>query len=73
MALVFVWCVFCVEPGVLGMHDLRTRRSGSKVFIQLHLELPKEAEPLFGEVAESRLSSLARSLEAEVTVKLRKP
>ena len=39
----------------------------------LHLELPKEAEPLFGEVAESRLSSLARSLEAEVTVKLRKP
>ena len=27
-------------PGVCGMHDLRTRRSGRDVFIQLHLELP---------------------------------
>jgi len=27
-------------PGVFGMHDLRTRRSGRDVFIQLHLELP---------------------------------
>ncbi|WP_293574767.1 Ppx/GppA family phosphatase [Phaeobacter sp.] len=38
----------------------------------LHLDLPNEAEPLFGEVAQSRLSSLARSLEAEVRVKIRK-
>lgn len=27
------------EPRVLGLHDLRTRTSGSTVFIQLHLEL----------------------------------
>lgn len=27
-------------PGVYGMHDLRTRRAGRDVFIQLHLELP---------------------------------
>ncbi len=27
------------DPGVLGMHDLRTRSSGTQVFIQLHLEL----------------------------------
>ena len=26
-------------PGVLGVHDLRTRSSGPQVFIQLHLEL----------------------------------
>ncbi len=30
------------EPGVLGMHDLRTRSSGQDVFIQLHLELDPE-------------------------------
>jgi len=38
---------------------------------ELHLILSKDAEPLFGEVAESRLNSLARSLDAEVTVKIR--
>ena len=27
------------HPQVRGMHDLRTRRSGTRVFIQLHLEL----------------------------------
>jgi len=27
---------------VLGMHDLRTRRSGTTTFIQLHLELADE-------------------------------
>ena len=27
------------EPLALGFHDLRTRRSGTMVFIQLHLEL----------------------------------
>jgi len=26
-------------PGVLGVHDLRTRSSGTRVFIQLHLEM----------------------------------
>jgi ferrous-iron efflux pump FieF len=28
-------------PGVLSVHDLRTRRSGPDRFIQVHLELPK--------------------------------
>ena len=28
-------------PGVLSVHDLRTRRSGPDQFIQIHLELPK--------------------------------
>ena len=27
---------------VLGIHDLRTRQSGSDYFIQLHLELPDD-------------------------------
>jgi len=30
----------CGVPGVLGAHDLRTRISGSRWFVQLHLELP---------------------------------
>jgi ferrous-iron efflux pump FieF len=29
-------------PGVLSIHDLRTRRSGHSVFIQLHLDLPPD-------------------------------
>lgn len=32
----------CAVPGVLGAHDLRTRVSGSRWFVQLHLELPGE-------------------------------
>lgn len=39
---------------------------------RLELSLPPEAEPLFGEVAEARLSSLAQSLGAEVDIKVRK-
>ena len=27
------------HPDTLGYHDLRTRRSGTRVFVQLHLEL----------------------------------
>lgn len=30
----------CAVPGVLGAHDLRTRVSGTRWFVQLHLELP---------------------------------
>jgi ferrous-iron efflux pump FieF len=26
-------------PGVVGFHDLKTRMSGSKVFVHLHIEL----------------------------------
>ncbi len=32
----------CAIPGVLGVHDLRTRLSGTRWFVQLHLELPGE-------------------------------
>ncbi|HBX56216.1 cation diffusion facilitator family transporter [Pseudomonas sp. UBA2684] len=32
----------CGVPGVLGAHDLRTRISGTRWFVQLHLELPGE-------------------------------
>lgn len=32
----------CAVPGVLGAHDLRTRISGTRWFVQLHLELPGE-------------------------------
>lgn len=34
------------HPGVKGMHDLRTRRSGVALFIQLHLELDDELDLL---------------------------
>ncbi len=37
---------------------------------ELELLIPKAAEPLFGEVAQARLASLAASLEAEVRVRL---
>ena len=30
------------RTGVLGAHDLRTRISGTRWFVQLHLELPGE-------------------------------
>ncbi len=30
----------CAVPGVVGCHDLRTRVSGTRWFVQLHLELP---------------------------------
>jgi ferrous-iron efflux pump FieF len=29
-------------PGVMSIHDLRTRRSGHNVFVQLHLDLPPD-------------------------------
>lgn len=32
----------CAVPGVVGCHDLRTRVSGTRWFVQLHLELPGE-------------------------------
>lgn len=32
----------CSVPGVLGAHDLRTRMSGTRWFVQLHVELPGE-------------------------------
>ncbi|HBM08075.1 divalent metal cation transporter FieF [Pseudomonas sp. Choline-3u-10] len=32
----------CDVPGVVGCHDLRTRVSGTRWFVQMHLELPGE-------------------------------
>jgi len=29
------------EEGVVGMHDLKTRRGGGQRFIELHLEIPR--------------------------------
>ncbi|WP_284223890.1 cation diffusion facilitator family transporter, partial [Brevundimonas denitrificans] len=29
----------CENPQVLGVHDLRTRRSGQNIFIQMHIDL----------------------------------
>lgn len=34
--------IVLAQPGVMGMHDLRTRSSGTQAFIQLHLELDGE-------------------------------
>lgn len=39
----------------------------------LHLTISQDAEPLFGEVAQARLQSLAAALEAELIVKRAKP
>jgi ferrous-iron efflux pump FieF len=33
-------------PGVISVHDLRTRSSGSDKFIQIHLELPRDLQLL---------------------------
>lgn len=30
------------QVGVLGVHDLRTRSSGNQVFIQMHVEMPRD-------------------------------
>jgi ferrous-iron efflux pump FieF len=35
-----VKAVVATFPEVVGMHDLKTRRSGGQVFIELHLEIP---------------------------------
>jgi len=34
-----IYRVVCADPEVVGLHDLRTRKSGVSGFIQLHLEL----------------------------------
>ncbi|MFO1153131.1 MAG: cation diffusion facilitator family transporter [Rhodospirillales bacterium] len=34
--------IVAADPGVINMHDLRTRSSGTRSFIQLHLELDPE-------------------------------
>ncbi len=53
-------------PGVLGVHDLRTRVSGTRWFVQLHLELPgelslREAHQRCEEVAEAIRTEFPRT------------
>ncbi|MGX5218079.1 cation diffusion facilitator family transporter [Pseudomonas segetis] len=46
----------CAVPGVLGAHDLRTRISGTRWFVQLHLELP-------GDLSLSKAHALCEQVE----------
>jgi ferrous-iron efflux pump FieF len=34
--------IVCAHPKALGLHDLRTRHSGTMTFIQFHLEIEDE-------------------------------
>ena len=54
------------EEGDIGTLKWQPRKR------HLCLELPRACEDLFGEVAESRLKSLAEALEAELSVKITK-
>ncbi|HEX3126725.1 MAG TPA: cation transporter dimerization domain-containing protein, partial [Thermoanaerobaculia bacterium] len=54
------------ERGVLGMHDLKTRRAGGQRFIELHLEIPRatsfpEAHDLMVQVLRAVEKELPRS------------
>lgn len=51
------------QEGVLGFHDLRTRRSGSQKFIDLHLEV--ERDQLLEE-AHALTVRVLRAIEAEI-------
>ena len=47
------------HPSVLGVHELKTRQSGQRVFIQLHLELE-------GSMNLYRAHAIADTVEAEL-------
>jgi cation diffusion facilitator family transporter len=49
--------------GVLGFHDLRTRRSGSQKFIDLHLEVERDQTL---EEAHAASVRVLRAIEAEI-------
>lgn len=51
--------VVCAIPGVLGCHDLRTRISGTRWFVQVHVELP-------GALPLSRAHDLCEAAEAAI-------
>jgi ferrous-iron efflux pump FieF len=51
------------EQGVLGFHDLRTRRSGSQKFIDLHLEVERDKRL---EDAHDVTVLVLRTIEAEI-------
>jgi ferrous-iron efflux pump FieF len=50
-------------PEVVGMHDLRTRRSGGQRFIELHLEIPHATS---FEDAHALMVRVLRAIEAEL-------
>ncbi|HKV07020.1 MAG TPA: cation diffusion facilitator family transporter [Thermoanaerobaculia bacterium] len=50
-------------PEVVGMHDLRTRRSGGQRFIELHLEIPRATS---FEDAHALMVRVLRAIEAEL-------
>lgn len=50
-------------PEVVGMHDLRTRRSGGQRFIELHLEIPRTTS---FEDAHALMVRVLRAVEAEL-------
>jgi ferrous-iron efflux pump FieF len=50
-------------PRVIGMHDLKTRRSGRQRFIELHLEIPRSAS--FQE-AHDLMVEVLRAIEREL-------
>lgn len=52
----------CGVPDVLGAHDLRTRRSGTLWFVQMHVELPAE---LTLEEAHARCEAVSAAIRAE--------
>lgn len=51
------------QPDVIGMHDLKTRRSGGQRFIDLHLEIPRAAT---FEEAHDRTVRVLRAIEKEL-------
>lgn len=51
------------QPDVVGMHDLKTRRSGDLRFIDLHLEIPRTAS---FEEAHDRTVRVLREIEKEL-------
>jgi ferrous-iron efflux pump FieF len=54
-----ILAIACESPEVLGVHDIRTRRSGRLRFVQLHLELDRDL-PL------SRAHALADQVEDRI-------
>jgi cation diffusion facilitator family transporter len=51
------------RPEIAGMHDLQTRRSGGRVFISLHLEIPRDTSFV---AAHDLTVRVLRAVEAEL-------
>jgi len=51
------------DQGVLGFHDLRTRRSGSQKFIDMHLEVERDMRL---QEAHDVTVRVLRAIEAEI-------